>query len=115
MTRHRALRSIQRVRRRRRRGAYHRRVVDAPRGQAFIARAAELDRLAAAFARATAGETRTMIVAGEAGIGKSRLVGAFADRVGSTGGRVLTGGCLPLGTGGLPYAPVRRGVPRPVP
>ena len=79
--------------------------MDAPRGQAFIGRAAELDRLAAAFARATAGETRTMIVAGEAGIGKSRLVGAFADRVGSTGGRVLTGGCLPLGTGGLPYGP----------
>ena len=46
-----------------------------------------------------------MIVAGEAGIGKTRLVGAFADRVGSMGGRVLTGGCLPLGTGGLPYAP----------
>jgi DNA-binding CsgD family transcriptional regulator len=79
--------------------------VDAPRGQAFIARAAELDRLAAALARAVAGETRTMIVAGEAGIGKTRLVRAFADRVGSMGGRVLTGGCLPLGTGGLPYAP----------
>ena len=93
------------VPRRRRRGAYHRRVVDAPRGQAFIARTAELERLAAAFARAAAGETRTMIVAGEAGIGKSRLVRAFADRVGSMGGRVLTGGCLPLGTGGLPYAP----------
>ncbi len=46
-----------------------------------------------------------MVVAGEAGIGKSRLGQAFADRVEATGGRILTGGCLPLGTGGLPYAP----------
>ena len=94
-----------RVGRRRRRRAYHRRVVDDARGQAFIGRTAELERLAAAYARAVAGESRMIIVAGEAGIGKSRLLEAFSDRVANRGGRVLVGGCLALGTGGLPYAP----------
>ena len=94
-----------RVGRRPRRRAYHRRVVDGARGQAFIGRTAELDLLAGAYARAAAGESRMVIVAGEAGIGKTRLIGAFADRIASGGGRVLAGGCLPLGSGGLPYTP----------
>ena len=94
-----------RVGHRHRRRAYHRRVVDDVRGQAFIGRTAELDRLAVAYARAVAGESRMVIVAGEAGIGKSRLVEAFNGRVATSGGRVLVGGCLALGTGGLPYAP----------
>src|SRR5690349_19774040 len=51
------------------------------------------------------GTSRTVIVAGEAGIGKSSLVRAFADRVRSTGGRVLGGACLPLGMGDRPYGP----------
>ena len=38
---------------------------------------AELGRLAAAYARAVAGESRAVVVAGEAGIGKTRLVDAF--------------------------------------
>jgi Predicted ATPase len=79
--------------------------VDGARGQAFIGRTAELERLAGAYARATAGGSGMVIVAGEAGIGKTRLVEALSDRVASIGGRVLAGGCLPLGTGGLPYAP----------
>ena len=92
-----------------RRRAYHRRVVDGARGQRFIARTAELDRLATAYARATSGVAWTVVVAGEAGIGKSRLVHAFGDRVAEMSGRVLVGGCLPLGTGGLPYAPFVEG------
>src|SRR5262249_59585646 len=44
--------------------------------------------------------------AGEAGIGTSTLVRAFADRVRGSGGRLLTGACLPLGTGDLPYGPI---------
>ena len=72
-------------RRRRRRGAYHRAVVDDARGKAFIGRAAELGRLAEAYARAAAGESRTVVVAGEAGIGKTRLVDAFAATVAADG------------------------------
>ena len=45
-----------------------------------------------------------MLIGGEAGVGKSRLVSEFAARV--TGqGRALTGGCLELGASGLPFAP----------
>lgn len=94
-----------RVGRRRRRRAYHRGVVDGARGQAFIGRTAELERLAGAYTRATSGESRVVIVAGEAGIGKTRLVRTLSDRVERSGARVLSGGCLPLGTAGLPYAP----------
>lgn len=93
------------TRRRARRRAYHGRLVDGTRGQAFIGRTAELERLAEAYARATTGESRMVVVAGEAGIGKTRLVEAFTTRVAAAGGRVLTGGCLPLGAGGLPYGP----------
>lgn len=64
-----------------------------------------MERLARAYARASTGESRTVIVAGEAGIGKSRLVDVFVTGVASAGGRVLIGGCLALGSGGLPYAP----------
>ena len=93
------------ARRRARRRAYHRRVVDVARGNAFIGRTAESERLAAAYARAVGGESRLVLVAGEAGIGKSRLVERFGEEMAARGARVLVGGCLPLGTGGLPYAP----------
>ena len=69
------------ARRRGRRRAYHRRVVDAARRGTFIGREAELERLARAYARAAAGESRTVVVAGEAGIGKTRLVAAFDGQV----------------------------------
>ncbi|MFL5641027.1 MAG: helix-turn-helix transcriptional regulator [Chloroflexota bacterium] len=79
--------------------------MDGARGQAFIGRAAELERLVAAYARAAAGDACTVVLAGEAGIGKTRLVEAFARRISAVGGRVMAGGCLPLGAGGLPYGP----------
>jgi DNA-binding CsgD family transcriptional regulator/tetratricopeptide (TPR) repeat protein len=90
---------------RRRRRAYHRRVVDSARTHALIGRSAQLERLAHAYARAASGESRMVIVAGEAGIGKTRLVNTFVSDVAAGGGRVLSGGCLALGSGGLPYAP----------
>jgi len=96
---------VERSRRGRRRGAYHRPVVDGARGQAFIGRSAELGRLAEAYARAAAGDSRTVLVAGEAGIGKTRLVDGFAATAAAGGGRIMSGGCLPLGDGGLPYGP----------
>ena len=46
-----------------------------------------------------------MLVGGEAGIGKTRLVEEFAGRVRARGARVLTGECLGIGDGGLPFAP----------
>lgn len=46
----------------------------------------------------------TVLVAGEAGIGKSRLVGEFTERLGRDA-LVLIGRCPELGTGGVAFAP----------
>jgi DNA-binding NarL/FixJ family response regulator len=72
---------------------------------AFIGRRTELADLAAAFATVQRGEPATVLLGGEAGVGKSRLAAEFADQARAQGGRVLTGGCLELGAAGLPFAP----------
>ena len=54
-------------------------------------RAAALDRLEEAWARATDGQLTLAVVAGEAGIGKTTLAGALARRVHERGGPVLYG------------------------
>jgi DNA-binding NarL/FixJ family response regulator len=71
----------------------------------FVGRRAELDRLDQAFGRAAHGEPSVVLVAGEAGVGKSRLMAEFAARVAAAGGHALAGGCLDLSGGGQPYAP----------
>jgi len=73
---------------------------------AFIGRAAELGRLEAALDRAGQGQPRLVLVAGDAGVGKTRLLLAFADQARRHGDRVLTGGCVELGDIGLAYLPV---------
>ncbi len=72
----------------------------------FVGRRAELGRLEAAYAYAGGGEPVTLCVGGEAGVGKTRLVTRFAAQVRGSGGQVLLGGCIELGEGSLPYAPV---------
>lgn len=78
-------------------------------------RSGELSALNSALAEAERGSPSTVIVGGEAGVGKSRLVSEFAGRSRGTGARVLAGGCLELGADGLPFAPftaVLRGLVR---
>lgn len=71
---------------------------------AFIGRRRELDELAAALDSAGAGKGRLLLVAGESGIGKSRLVEHFVDGVRAHGAaRVLWGDCVDLGDAELPY------------
>ena len=70
----------------------------------FVGRVVELGRLHAALERATAGAARIVLVGGEAGVGKTRLVNELA--AGVKGAQVLTGGCVELGEGSLPYAPI---------
>ncbi len=53
-----------------------------------------------------AGSPRFVVVRGEAGIGKSRLVQEATDTVRGRGAMVLVGECLDIGSGGLPYLPV---------
>ncbi|WP_158581726.1 ATP-binding protein [Actinomadura spongiicola] len=66
----------------------------------FAGRATELAELHAAHTRAHAGEPAAVLVAGEAGGGKTRLVAEFTRNL-----RTLTGACLDLGAASLPYAP----------
>ena len=61
--------------------------------------------LRAAFDSARQGGPSAVLLGGEAGVGKSRLIGEFGQVAVAAGARVLTGGCLELGTDGLPFAP----------
>jgi predicted ATPase len=72
----------------------------------FVGRAEELGLLAAALERAGAGAPGIVLIAGEAGVGKTRLVDEFAAQAAAEGARVLAGGCIELGEGALPYAPI---------
>ncbi|MFO7960974.1 MAG: AAA family ATPase [Nitriliruptoraceae bacterium] len=72
----------------------------------FVGRGAELDRLEAALRSAAGGQPTTVLVGGDAGVGKTRLVEEFTARARGQGARVLAGGCLELGEGGLPYAAI---------
>ncbi len=72
----------------------------------LIDRGPELRALEAALSRAGDGTPEIVILAGEAGIGKTRLIAEFVDRARGGGARVLQGGCLDLAADGMPYAPL---------
>jgi DNA-binding CsgD family transcriptional regulator len=81
----------------------------------LVGRVEELGVLEAAQGRAANGEPAVVLVGGEAGIGKTRLLAELADRHRAEGAaRVLVGGCLPIGGDGLPYAPIVEAL-RPLP
>ena len=71
----------------------------------FVGRAAEIGRLTQALELARDHRPAARLIAGEAGIGKTRLVNEFAGQARAAGAQVLLGGCLQLGETGLPYAP----------
>ena len=72
----------------------------------FVGRRYELDRLTRALAAARDGQPAMVLVAGEAGVGKTRFVSEFAAHARAAGAMVLEGGCVPVGAEGLPYAPL---------
>jgi DNA-binding CsgD family transcriptional regulator/tetratricopeptide (TPR) repeat protein len=72
----------------------------------FVGRVAEITRLGAALERAVAGEPSTVMVAGEAGVGKTRLLAELIGQARGAGAVTLVGGCLDVGDGVLAYAPV---------
>jgi DNA-binding CsgD family transcriptional regulator len=73
----------------------------------FVGRTAELERLATAFKSASADEQAgTVLLGGEAGVGKTRLVGELAGLVREADGLVLSGSCLDLSNTSLPFAPM---------
>ncbi|MFE4309565.1 MULTISPECIES: AAA family ATPase [unclassified Streptomyces] len=71
----------------------------------FVGRAGELTALTEALSRATAGEPQALLVGGEAGVGKTRLIEEFLDTACAQGAVVALGGCVELGADGLPFAP----------
>ncbi|MFF9093719.1 AAA family ATPase [Streptomyces sp. NPDC014802] len=71
----------------------------------FVGRADELEALRDALARAAAGEPQALLIAGEAGVGKTRLVEEFAMAACHTGAVIAVGGCVEIGADGLPFAP----------
>lgn len=92
----------------------------------FVGRAEELgalrealDQLSAAPAPAASGrvpaagaepagagpEPRTLLLGGEAGVGKTRLVEEFTTAARREGAAVALGGCVEVGAEGLPFAP----------
>ena len=61
--------------------------------------------LRAALETVRKGEPAAVLIGGEAGMGKTRLISEFTAAARGTGVRVLTGACLELGADGLPYSP----------
>ena len=68
----------------------------------LVGRGAELARCQALLAAAAEGEPRVLALAGEAGIGKTRLATAVADDARARGGQVLWGRAV---AGAAPFAP----------
>jgi DNA-binding CsgD family transcriptional regulator len=71
----------------------------------LVGRAAEMAALAAAFDAVRQGGPAALLIGGEAGVGKTRLISEFAGEARAAGARVLIGGCLELGADGLPFGP----------
>jgi tetratricopeptide (TPR) repeat protein len=72
---------------------------------AFVGRLAELGVLQTAFDTVRAGGTGAVLLTGEAGIGKSRLVDEFVAGARRAGARVAKGACVPVDGGATPYGP----------
>ncbi len=71
----------------------------------FVGRESAVERLMDAVARAGEHEPSGWLVGGDAGVGKTRYLREVGRRVGERGVRVVTGRCVDLGSGGLPYLP----------
>jgi DNA-binding CsgD family transcriptional regulator len=72
----------------------------------FVGREAELAQLEDALAGAIEGSPGVVLVGGESGVGKTRLVAAVVGRATQRGARVLSGDCVDLGEAELAYAPI---------
>lgn len=72
----------------------------------FFGRTAEVDAAMEAFSRAGRGQSQTLLITGEAGIGKTRFLEELTTRI-STGtcARLRTGAAIPLIGPTFPYGP----------
>ncbi|GAA0466105.1 helix-turn-helix transcriptional regulator [Paractinoplanes deccanensis] len=72
----------------------------------FVGRGPELACLAEMLARAAERSPKAVVLVGDAGVGKTRLLREFAAAARTSGARVISGSCVALGSGELPYAPL---------
>ncbi|MBX9245426.1 ATP-binding protein, partial [Actinotalea ferrariae] len=71
----------------------------------LVAREAEVAALGAALDRAAAGSPSLVLLGGDAGVGKTRLLTHVAEMAAARGATVVTTHCVDLGEVGLPYLP----------
>ena len=80
-------------------------LVNRVRGEAFVGRRDEVTHLASVGAEvAGSGRGQMVVIAGDAGVGKSRLVQEFSDRASRDGWTTAAGGCVDVAAGALTYA-----------
>ena len=72
----------------------------------LVGRSAEFGVLDRALTSAAGGRPATVVLGGEAGVGKTAIVRAFGDEARRRDARVLAGACVGLGAGDLPYLPL---------
>lgn len=72
----------------------------------FVGRVHEIARLRGALEQARSGSSAVVVVAGEAGVGKTRLVAELRREARDLDVLTLTGGCLDVGDGVVPFAPL---------
>src|SRR3954471_2935676 len=91
---------------RRERGGHNDGVARRVSSSRFIGRSPELAVLASALERARGSEAAAVLVGGESGVGKSRLLAEFERTAAAPQVRFLGGACVDLGPSELPYAPL---------
>ena len=74
-------------------------------GIELVGRRAELAALTGALARAATGRPSGVLLAGDAGVGKSRLLAELIEHAAGLGHPVLVGRCLDTAESALPYLP----------
>ncbi|MDO8483532.1 MAG: AAA family ATPase [Candidatus Limnocylindrales bacterium] len=72
----------------------------------FVGRSKELSTLLSTADEGASGQASLVLVGGEAGVGKSRLVAEAAGRLRDRGWLVLEGGSVALGDDGMPFGPI---------
>jgi class 3 adenylate cyclase len=71
----------------------------------IVGRAAELQIMSVAYAQVMAGQSQVVLITGEAGLGKTRLVEELTARSAADGARVLVGESAPMAGAALAYGP----------